>query len=205
MVSEQIKIESLGIVIKRDFDAAMTLRTAQAMEALLGWIKAAYLEKGVLAGSHGEHGGLGALQAEVRKSRKFLESVIGFGKSGAYLANIDQGERGTIGGPSDAPFKRTKAPPIKNIYQWIRYASIPVPDYYDVKAEDNEYKLALPQKFRSEKYDPNLPWYSTDPMILFAHDIAMKRKKYGMVGLKIIEKVAREKSEKIKSYIEGIQ
>ncbi|MEP7236199.1 MAG: hypothetical protein ABI778_12970 [Ignavibacteriota bacterium] len=198
-------IDTLILEIKDQAMKDILLRAARAMEFLLGEIKRAYKFKA----SHGESGALGGLMAEVKKSKDFIEATIGVTRAAKYLANLDQGERGTEGGPEGgAPFKRTKAPPLKNIYQWIRLAAITIPKYYQTRAKAHQKKISASSKLSKRqkkksfgKFDPSKPWYSTDPQMLFAFDIAIKRKRFGIKGLHIIEKVALAQAQKINSYL----
>lgn len=192
-------IEALFLEIRNRSEREILFRASAAMEFLLGEIKRAYH----FAGSHGESGALGGLMIEVKKAKGFIVATVGVTKAAKYLANLDQGERGTISGHAGDPhaFVRTKAPPIKNIYRWITLAAITIPAYYKKRAEGF---AAIAKKKRKPKwFDPSKPWYSDDPQVLFAFDIAMKRKKYGFKGLHVIEQTAKVHASKISKYLEG--
>lgn len=184
-------LELLHITIKSHVERELLLRAGRAMEYLVDAIKQAYRE--VLKVQSGESGALGGLVGEMRTARDLIAITVGVTKAAQYLANIDLGERGTKGGPTDAPFVRKKAPPVASLYRWLVKGQIEIPAYYRTRAERN-----AKRKTKSDK-----PWLSEDPGVLYAFDIAMKRKRYGRVGLKLIEKTVRAKADKIRSYLEG--
>jgi len=162
------------------------------MVFLLQQIKAAYK----FTAGHGESGALGALQAEIKDAKGFLQATIGVSKANSYLANLEFGERGTKGGSGE--LSRTKAPPVANILKWLKLAKLQTPDYYVKRALRYAQMLA-----GGKEIDTSKPWYSLDPQVEYAFAIALKRKRYGLPALHNIQKTAERLSDAIRKYLEG--
>ena len=196
-------LDQLVIQIETDATAQVRLRAARALASLAAEIKKAYAKE--FKASHGAAGAIGGISStvEVTNGGRSIEGKIALSDAVRYLRNLEFGERGTKGGPADAPFTRSLAPPIKNIMAWIRLANIKTPDYYKHRAEYFQ-KLARrkrqPKSFAENK---DKPWYSQDADVLYAYDIMMKRKRLGRKGLHVIERTSNAFSEKIRLYLAG--
>lgn len=202
-------IRTLEIGLRSTLDTVMIRRCAQALDFLASEIKAAYYKEF----SHKSN--LIDITSDVKRGEHFIEGIIG--SSVSWLANIEFGERGTHGGPPQdstfhktnrhpergAAFRRSKRPPIANIYRWIQSSAISIPERFKERAEKNKKTGQKPKNKRPASFDPTKPWWSDDPAMVFADAIAQKRKKYGMAGLFLIEKKANELAEKIRKFIEG--
>jgi hypothetical protein len=191
-------IDSLDLRLQGELDDIRVRRIAAAMDFLVGLIKRAFNDK--LTQNRGAAGSVGSIDDTVTRAADYVEAIIGVGASGKYLANLDQGEQGLKGG--SGKFKRTKMPPIKNIYQWIRANSISVPAGIVRWAERNR-KIASGQLKQPKTYDPTKPWWTGDSEELFAFSIAKKRRDYGYAALGIIEKTINDHIDKVTAYIEG--
>jgi hypothetical protein len=148
------------------------------------------------AGS-GASGAIGGVLAETRRTANLIEMTFGFSQAAHYLAYLEFGERGTESTPpGGARYTRKKAPPIRNIYEWIQRAKISTPRHFVDRAERNaEIKS---QKKKPKNYDPSAPWWSIDPGILFAHAIAQARKRRGRAGMHLLEKYFRQEQTRIR-------
>jgi hypothetical protein len=194
----EITIDTLDLQLSGFLDDIKVRRVAAGMDYLVGLIKRAFGE--ALTQKSGEAGSVGSIDYQVTQAVTFVEAIIGVGASGFYLANIDQGEQGLKGG--QGKFKRTKMPPIKNIYRWIRANSISVPDSVVKWAQRNR-EIATGAKPKPKTFDPTKPWWSDDAETLFAFEIAKKRRDYGYAGLHLIEKTIEDHTTKLLAYIEG--
>jgi hypothetical protein len=185
----QIPIEALVVTLKQRIDRDLRERVARLGIYLVQKIKIAYSE--VIKVNRGEGGALGGLLSEVEYTRQFIELHLGTTPAGAYLRNMEYGERGTQGGTGT--MQRAKAPPLKNIYDWIRAAGLSTPAYYVLRAEAH-----AKMKVKSDK-----PWYSDNAQILYAYDIAQKRKRLGRPALRMIDRVLQQQSTTIENYLAG--
>jgi hypothetical protein len=189
-------ISEIEIVLRDRMSREMYQRAGRALDYLISTIQQAYRFKVNTAG-----GAVGAISGELRKAKNTLDMLIGTTNANKYLANLEFGEKGTKGGPSDAPFQRRKAPPIRNIYEWIRLAALVTPQRYVKRAE--RMAAIAARKKKPKKFDTSKPWYSVIPEVQWAFAIAMRRKFYGREGLHVIEKVATAQANKLKLILQG--
>jgi hypothetical protein len=206
-------VESLVVEIRNDFNAEVRLRVSRSLEALVGAIKEAYARptgttpEGVPMGftaSHGASGAIGAINWTLTEANNFIEATIGVSDSARYLRNLEFGERGTVGGPpGGALLSRSLAPPVRNVYEWLRMASIETPQYFKDRAE--RFRAMAASKHKHPSFDKNKdkPWYSSDAQMQFAFYIAMKRKKYGRAAMHVIQRTAEQYTDKIRNYLQG--
>lgn len=206
-------IESLVVTIRENITIDIHLRVSRAMEYLVGLIKEAYARPsgvspdGVRTGftaSHGAAGAIGAIGYEVKRAEQFIEATINLADSARYLRNLEFGERGTMGGPSTgAIYSRSKAPPVRNIYEWLRIANIETPQFFKDRAE--RFKKMASSGHEHPAFDKNKdkPWYSGDEKMQFAFAIAMRIKHYGRPAMRVIEKTIKAHTEAIQNYLAG--
>jgi hypothetical protein len=190
-------IDELTLILKDRMTREMLLRAGRAVDYLISQIQQAYKFKVNSAG-----GAASSLVGEVKRAKDTIEMLIGTSLANSYLANMEFGEKGTQGGPADAVFIRRKAPPIKNIYDWLKLASITTPKKFVERAElMADYQSG--EKKAPKGFDISKPWFSVLPQMQFALAIAMRRKAHGFQGLHVIEKTVIEKADKIKAYLQG--
>lgn len=183
--SSVIPIESFGIAISQRITLAIEERVARLAIVLTQLIQAEY-ERTFTVNDAG--GAVSAVTYEITRTRQFLEVAFGATKANDYLKYLEFGVKGTQSTPpGGALYSRTKAPPLKNIYDWIRRAKLLVPRYYVDRAEANQKR-----KSKSDK-----PWYSVDPLTLFAYDVAQSIKRRGTPALHVIERVFTQQLARI--------
>lgn len=129
---------------------------------------------------------------EFSSSRDALEFTFGFTKTGFHLAVLEFGERGTEGGTG--LFKRTKAPRVKWLLDWLSRSSIPTPRSFVEWAERNR---------KRKNRDTSKPWNSDDPRVLFAFAIARKRKRFGRPAMHLLTRYLQNERSRIAAALQG--
>lgn len=182
----------------------LEIRVARACVFLIQELQKAYDQ--VLALKGGNAGN--SLTHELKRTGQIIEAAIGPSQAGKYLAYLEFGVRGTQGlapsrvaGGGGALYARSKAPPVKNIYEWIRRAGIATPQFAMDRAKANA--LRAVSKRAHPKFDlkSDRPWYSKDPAMVFAFYIAMKQKKFGRPGLRVMERVIQAQTARMQDII----
>jgi hypothetical protein len=182
-VPESIAIESLGIGIQQRITPELEQRVARVAVTLVQLMQRAY-EQEFKVNDAG--GAVSSLTFEITRTRQFLEVAFGSSKSNSYLRYLEFGVKPAAGAQYAA---HQKAPPLKSIYDWIRRAKLLVPRYYIDRGEQN-----AKRKHKSDK-----PWYSSDPLTLFAFDIAQAIKRKGRPALHVIERVLTQQVSRIEA------
>jgi hypothetical protein len=198
-----VNINDLPIAIGKQIDDDLALRIDYAMGALVEQIKDAYRKKVKVQG--GAQGSIASLTYEIKRGEKLLTAIIGPDGLGSYLANLEYGEAGISGNPHGGLFKRTKAPPIRNIYQWMKMAGYTAKEWHkDIALANKERaeRQAKSRKSKKSKFDTSKPWWSTDELMIAAYHKAMYQKHYGRAGWKLIATIVEKNAERIKKFIE---
>lgn len=197
-------MDSFALYARDTIAGALEIRVASAMRYLIQELWPAYDQVMALKGGNAT----GSLTFEIKRTGKILEAIVGPGEAGKYLAYLEFGVRGTQGlaqsrvaGGGGALYARSKAPPVKNIYEWIRRAGIPTPQFAMDRAKANA--LRAVSKRAHPKFDQksNAPWYSSDPAMIFAFHIAMKQKKFGRPGLRVLERTIQAQTARMQDII----
>lgn len=190
-------MNSFGLSVKREIDAALVKRVSQSMTVLVQELTKAYdLVFTVKGGNAGK-----SLTYEIKQTERLLEVTLGPSEAGKYLAYLEFGERGTQGGTG--LYTRSKAPPVRNIYQWIRLAGIATPQFAIDRAMANRKRAASKRPHPKFDAKSDAPWYSKDPTIIFAFFIAQKRKKFGRPALRVFERTVQAQTARLQDYING--
>lgn len=190
-------IETFVVDVQKRVTDALVLRVSQLMVELTQLIRQAYEAKFRV---NNAAGAASALTFEVNRTVGFIEAVIGAGKPNSYLRYLEYGVRGTKSSPpGGALYSRSKAPPLQNIYQWVRAAALPVPKWMVDRAKQNAERAA-----KGEKLDAKRPWYSeVDPVKMLAYWTMIGIKQRGTPALRIIQRVLQQQSNRIQSVLAG--
>jgi hypothetical protein len=189
---------------RQTISGQLEIRVARALTFLVQELQKAYDQVLTLKGGNAGN----SLTHEIKRSGKILEATIGPGESAKYLAYLEFGVRGTQGlAPSRVPggggalYARSKAPPVRNIYQWIRQAGIATPQFAMDRAKANALRAVSKRKHPKFDQKSGAPWYSTDPAMIFAFFIAMKQKKFGRPGLRVMERTIQAQTARMQDII----
>ncbi len=197
-------MDSFALTASNAIAGELEVRVARALVFLVQELQKAYDQVLTLKGGNAGN----SLTHEIKRTGKILEAVVGPGEAGKYLAYLEFGVRGTQGlapsrvaGGGGALYARSKAPPVKNIYEWIRRAGVPTPQFAMDRAKANA--LRAVSKRAHPKFDQksNAPWYSKDPAMVFAFYIAMKQKKFGRPGLRVLERTIQAQTARMQDII----
>jgi len=190
-------LENLSFRFETDVKRMMILRAEQAIEHLLGAIQEGYYE--VMVGSRGAAGSVGALQTQLKIAEGFIEGIIGFGKLGDYLKFTEYGVK-----PAGKYPAHSKVPPASAFAEWIRRARLTVPERFRVKPKrtriNKDTKRQKPSKRRASINGDD----EARSRLRWAWAMVLKRKRYGYRGLKVIERVAREQENAIRTILQGL-
>jgi hypothetical protein len=190
-----LNLEEFHIAFERQAIALMLIRAERALIELVGLIQEGYYE--VMKGSRGAAGSVGALNYKIQLAESFITGIIGFGKSGDYLKFVEYGVLPESGSKFDA-YK--KLPPVEVFAAWIRRARLSVPDKFLSRSEKKSRKV---EKSRTEK-KRRTPLKDSDKAILrWAWAMAVKRKRFGYKGLRVIAKVLEAHAEDIRKILES--
>jgi hypothetical protein len=197
-------MDSFALTARDTLSGQLEVRVARALAFLVQELQKAYDLVFALKGGNAGN----SLTFELKRSGKILEAVIGPGEAGKYLAYLEFGVRGTQGlapsrvaGGGGALYAHSKAPPVKNIYEWIRRAGIPTPQFAMDRAKANALRAASKRAHPKFDQKSNAPWYSKDPAMIFAFYIAMKQKKFGRAGLRVCERVIQAQTARVQGII----
>lgn len=181
-----VQLHELPAILDKEIDRALLLRTGKALFFLESKLRSAYTKE--FTSSSGSRGGVGAISSAIKEAQDFLEATIGVSDQGKHIAFREFGVKPAAG--AQYP-KHSKAPPIKSIYGWLRLSRLAVPK-------------GIQDLAASRKTDnPNKPWYSNDPLMLWAYYLAQKIKARGVKPLRIIEKTAKTHASKIQGILDG--
>lgn len=164
-------VQTIEFELTRKINDDVFRRAGQLTIELLQDLRELYRKKMMV--KSGASGALGSIVGETKRIGDQLDILIGFDRSiaGLYLAALEFGESGTESTPAGgAAFKRTRMPPVRPIYRWVRESSVAIPTQF-AKADD--------------------------PALAFAWAIAVKRKKHGRAGWHLAEKFLRGEKDRI--------
>lgn len=190
-MADQLAIQTLAQDLKGRITNAMVLRVGQLLVELTQLMRQAY-EQQFKVNNAG--GAASSLTFEVDRTNGFISAIIGAGTPNSYLKYLEYGVKGTKNTPAGNPvYSRSLAPPIKNIYDWVKLAALPIPKWMVTAAAEN-----LKRQSEGHKLDDKRPWYSeTDPLRMLAYWTQFRIKQKGTPALRIIERVLRQQQARI--------
>jgi hypothetical protein len=194
-MSVAIPIESFAFEVSKAIGDALVQRISQLMVELTQLMRQAYEAKFKVSNAGGASS---ALTFEVTRTGNFIQAVIGASKPNMYLQYLEYGVKGTVSTPPGGAFyTRTKAPPFKNIYDWVRAAALPIPQWMVTRADANTQAAS-----RGDKLDATRPWYTeTDPLRMLAYWTMISIKQKGTPALHIIERVLTAQQSRIEQIL----
>jgi hypothetical protein len=197
-MSVAVPIESFGFAVSKSISDALVQRISQLMVELIQLMRQAYEAKFKVSNAGGASS---SLTFDVERTGNLITALIGAAKPNMYLQYLEYGVKGTVSTPPGGAFyARTKAPPFKNIYDWVRAAAIPIPKWMVDRASANTLKQS-----KGEKLDPSKPWYTeTDPLRMLAYYTMISIKQKGTPALHIIEKVLTQQQARIEQALASI-
>jgi hypothetical protein len=215
-----MQLEAFAYNFERQVTASMLVRAERAMEHLLGAIQEGYYE--VMAGSRGGAGSVGALHTSLRQAENAILGVIAFGKQGDYLKFTEYGVK-----PSGRFAAYSTIPPVKAFAQWIVRARLRVPDTYASLSEKTKRRATALKRLESsggaaaKRYARLALAHNTQrgkrarardnatgdlqsrAILRWAWAMAIKRKRVGYKGLRVIERIMRQEEANIRALLSG--
>lgn len=192
-VAERIE----DLLAKGDINRVMLTRVSKAGLFCESVLRRAYTE--VFHSSSGNRGGVGAISHEVQSAENFLSMIMGVGDEGKHIAYREYGVKPAPGALYDA---HSKIPPITSIYDYLRISRFTIPDGFVKQAARNE-KRAEEGVPAGSKFDSAKPWYSSDPLMLWAANKAFRIKAEGVPPLGIIAKTLDDNAKRIEEILDG--
>lgn len=180
-----IRLHELPSVLDREIDAALLQRAGRALFYLESKFRQAYLKE--FHSSSGSRGAVGAITSSLQAAEAFLAGEIGVGDQGKHLAYREFGVKPAEGALYPA---MTRIPPVRSIYDYLRLARFAIPQGFKDLAE-------------SRTEDSEKPWYSNDPLMLWAFSKAQRIKREGVKPLRVIERTARAHAKRLEEILDG--